>query len=95
MTTKQIEMQTAVIRVLTTPLGSRVMRPQFGSRLFELIDRTLNDDYRIDALHYTYEAVETNLPEIEIRSVTVESGVLKMRIANNNQEEEVHVNFAA
>ena len=28
--------------LLTTPLGSRVMRPDYGSRLFELIDAPLN-----------------------------------------------------
>jgi phage baseplate assembly protein W len=29
--------------VLTTPIGSRVMRREFGSELFELIDRPLTD----------------------------------------------------
>ena len=28
--------------ILTTPLGGRVMLPDYGSRLFELVDRSLN-----------------------------------------------------
>lgn len=29
--------------ILTTPIGSRVMRREFGSELFDLIDRPMND----------------------------------------------------
>lgn len=32
----------AVLDVLTTPVGTRVMRRDYGSRLFELIDQPLN-----------------------------------------------------
>ncbi len=37
MQTKKLDMQSKVVRVLTTPLGSRIMRPSFGSRLFALL----------------------------------------------------------
>ena len=92
---RQIEMQTAVVRVLTTPVGSRVMRPLFGSRLFELIDRTIDDSYHIDAIHSVYEAIESNLPELEVREVTVKEGVLHLRISDGKTEEGVDVRFAA
>ena len=58
---KEIATEEAIKRVLITPLGSRVMRPEFGSRLFELIDRTFNTEYKLDAISFTYEAIERNL----------------------------------
>jgi phage protein D len=35
--------------ILTTPIGSRVMRRAYGSQLFELIDQPLNDQTRLRA----------------------------------------------
>ena len=32
----------SIIDILTTPIGSRVMRPGYGSRLFELVDAPVN-----------------------------------------------------
>lgn len=43
-------------RILETPLGSRVMLPNFGSNLFELIDKTINEEYRLKYIAYTFEA---------------------------------------
>ncbi len=36
----------SIIDILTTPIGSRIMRREYGSRLFELIDRPINRDFR-------------------------------------------------
>ena len=44
--------------ILLTPLGSRVMLPGYGSRLFELIDRKVDDEFRADLACYVIEAVE-------------------------------------
>ncbi|WP_170000657.1 GPW/gp25 family protein, partial [Campylobacter sp. RM9328] len=38
--------------ILLTPLGSRVMLPDYGSRLFELIDRRVDDSFRADLACY-------------------------------------------
>jgi len=43
-------------RILETPLGSRVMLPNFGSNLFELVDKTINEEYKIRFIAYTHEA---------------------------------------
>lgn len=32
--------------ILITPLGSRVMLPEYGSKLFELVDRKVDDEFR-------------------------------------------------
>ena len=38
----------SIIDILTTPIGTRVMRPDYGSRLFELIDRPVNAEFLVD-----------------------------------------------
>jgi hypothetical protein len=43
-------------RILETPLGSRVMLPHFGSNLFELVDKVVDEEYRIKFIAYTHEA---------------------------------------
>jgi len=48
--------ETRAKRMLDTPLGSRVMLPNFGSRLFELIDKSINEEYRLKFIAYTFEA---------------------------------------
>lgn len=35
--------QQSIATILTTPIGSRVMRREFGSELFDLIDRPMTD----------------------------------------------------
>jgi len=86
---KQIEIEKAIIRVLTTPLGKRVMRPHFGSRLYELIDRNVDSSFMLDAISWTYEAIEKNLKEVKIDSVEVKpvsSGIFKIVIWFNSGE---------
>ena len=55
--------------ILLTPLGSRVMLPDYGSRLFELIDRKLDDEFRADLACYVIEAVEKWEPRVKIDEV--------------------------
>lgn len=45
-----------VKRIVETPLGSRVMLPEFGSNLFELVDKTMDERYRLLFIAYTFEA---------------------------------------
>ena len=90
---KQISTEEAIKRVLMTPLGSRVMRPNFGSRLFELIDKTFNSDFILDAIHYTYEAIETNLKEIKIKNVNVDKNYITILCEDKDGELEVEVEF--
>jgi len=95
MQSKKLDMQSKVIRVLMTPLGSRIMRPLFGSRLFELIDRNYDTGYRLDAVAYSAEAIERNLPELQIREIRSKEGEVTLRLHDGEQEEEVRVVFAA
>lgn len=55
--------------ILSTPLGTRVMRPTYGSRLPELIDRPVDDVLLIDLYAATADALENWEPRFELRRV--------------------------
>ena len=55
--------------ILLTPLGSRVMLPEYGSHLFELIDRRVDDEFRADLACYVIEAVERWEKRVKIDEV--------------------------
>ena len=43
--------------VINTPIGSLVGRRDFGSRMFELLDRTVNESFHMDAYILLAEAI--------------------------------------
>ena len=43
-------------RITGTPLGSRVMLPSFGSKLFELVDKPISEEYKLKFIAYTFES---------------------------------------
>ena len=59
--------------ILTTPIGSRVMRRSYGSRLFELIDAPYSAATRLAIIAATAEALMTWEPRIEVESVVLRS----------------------
>lgn len=59
--------------ILTTPIGSRVMRRAYGSRLFELIDAPINRSTLLDIYAATSEAVARWEPRIKLQSVVATS----------------------
>jgi len=87
---KQIDTNEAIKRVLMTPLGSRVMRPNFGSRLFDLVDESMGSSFDIDVIHYVSEAIENNLPEIKIDEIKRDKNILTIRY---NKNKEVQIEF--
>jgi len=68
----QVSVAESINRILKTPLGSRVMRPDFGSKLYELRDRKLNDEYKLKAIRYTYEAITKWEPRVKMDKVSFE-----------------------
>ena len=48
----------SIIDILTTPIGSRIMRRNYGSRLFELVDKPINRDFTLESYAATAEALE-------------------------------------
>ena len=47
----------SILDILTTPVGSRVMRRDYGSRIFELVDNPMVDDFAIELFAATAEAL--------------------------------------
>ncbi|MBT9314528.1 GPW/gp25 family protein [Leptothoe spongobia] len=60
----------SIVIILGTRLGERVYRPDFGSRLHELVFAPLNDDTLLLAQIYAREALQQWEPRITIESVT-------------------------
>ena len=59
--------------ILTTPIGSRVMRRDYGSRLFEKIDRPLNGELIAEIYSDVIEALYDWEPRFEVIQVTVQN----------------------
>ncbi|MYF97780.1 phage baseplate protein [Candidatus Poribacteria bacterium] len=58
--------------ILETPLGSRVMRPEFGSELFDLVDAPMNDATNLRIYAATHDALSKWEPRLRTLNVQVE-----------------------
>ncbi len=82
----------SLVIILSTRLGERVYRPDFGSRLHELVFAPLNEDTLLLAQIYAREAIQKWEPRVTVESVsadpTPETGslniVLNYRIRKNH-----------
>ena len=81
----------SINRILKTHLGSRVMRPDFGSKLYELRDRNFDDTFKALATKYIFEAINKNEPRVKVHSVEFNlnavSGKVSFLISLSNGEE--------
>ena len=81
----------SIIRILKTPLGSRVMRPNYGSKLYELRDRKFDEKFKTLATKYIFEAIKINEPRVQVESVDFNiepiNGKVSFLIYLTNQEE--------
>lgn len=64
----------SIADILSTPLGSRVMRRDYGSMLFDLIDQPLNATTRMLHFAATAMALARWEPRLRLRKVTVTPG---------------------
>lgn len=58
--------------ILRTPVGSRVMRRQYGSRLMDLLDRPLNEAFIADLQAAIAMALGAQEPRLRLTRVSVE-----------------------
>ena len=63
----------SIANILTTPLGSRIMRRDYGSRLFEKIDRPINGELIAEIYSDIVEALFIWEPRFELEQVTVQN----------------------
>lgn len=59
--------------ILTTPVGSRVMRRDYGSRLHRLVDRPLTPGLLVEIYAATVDALARWEPRVVVESVSTES----------------------
>lgn len=62
----------SIIDILTTPVNSRIMRRDYGSRLFELVDKPINRDLTLEIYAATAEALEKWEKRFKLEKVKVE-----------------------
>ena len=67
-------MRQSIEDILTTPIGSRVMRRAYGSQLFELIDQPLNDHTRLRAYAATALALMRWEPRLRLTRIRLSQG---------------------
>lgn len=63
----------SIANILSTPLGSRVMRRDYGSRLFERIDQPINGELIAEIYSDIVEAISTWEPRFEVEQVILQS----------------------
>ena len=64
-------LQQSVADILLTPLGSRVMRREYGSRLFELVSAPQHEGTYMQMRVATAEALERWEPRFRLRRVLI------------------------
>jgi phage baseplate assembly protein W len=62
----------SIVDILTTPIGSRIMRREYGSNLFYLIDKPINRDFVQQIYAAVAEAIERWEPRFDLKKITVD-----------------------
>ncbi|WP_429884764.1 GPW/gp25 family protein [Geoalkalibacter halelectricus] len=74
--------------ILTTPLGSRVMRRDYGGRLFELVDRPTDPALLVEIYAATAEALAKWEPRFvltAVRADTVAAGRVSLTLEGRHR----------
>lgn len=61
----------SIIDIITTPLGSRVMRRDYGSRVFEYVDAPTNAKYNADIYQAIAVALRRWEPRVAVKKITL------------------------
>ena len=67
----EAHLRQSIIDILTTTIGTRVMRRDYGSRLFELVDAPINRTTLVEIYSATAEALLKWEPRLELTRVRV------------------------
>lgn len=70
----EAHLRQSITDILTTPIGSRVMRRDYGSLLFELIDQPMHDATRVRLFGATATALQRFEPRFRLTRVGLSSG---------------------
>ncbi len=61
----------SIIDILTTPKQSRIMRPEYGSDVFKLIDRPVNPRWLVDFYYEAVVSIHRWEPRVRVRRIIV------------------------
>lgn len=84
----------SVADILSTPIGARVMRRDYGSRLPRLIDAPLNGETQIEVFAATAEALARWEPRLRLVRVSIDTaaaGVLQISMVGETARGETTV----
>lgn len=73
----------SILDILTTPVGSRVMRRAYGSTLFRLVDRPVDKGFLIDLYAATADALarwEPRLSVDQVQATMREAGAIELQL---------------
>lgn len=76
----------SIIDILTTPIGTRVMRREYGSRLFDLVDAPMNRATIVEIYAAAAEALQRWEPRFKlerIQAVSVEPGRVELELTGD------------
>jgi phage baseplate assembly protein W len=59
--------------IVTTPIGARIMRPEYGSRLPRLIDNPMTQSWKLAVYAAVAEAIRRWEPRVIIERVSVDA----------------------
>jgi phage baseplate assembly protein W len=62
----------SIVDILTTPIGSRVIRREYGSNLFYLVDCPINKDFLQQIYAAVAEAIDRWEPRFDLKKITVD-----------------------
>lgn len=86
----------SIIDILTTPIGSRVLRRDYGSSLYDLIDNPQDISTKLKIISATAGALSKWEPRIIIKKVSVtfvEMGAFELSIMAQNKEFQTIINI--
>jgi len=78
-----ISVSEEIRRVLVTKKGSIPMNPEYGSELYKLRDRTLDDEVRLKIISFTFDAIDKWVDRVKCKRVEV--------IAKNDKEFDLRI----
>lgn len=61
----------SIADILTTPIGTRVMRPDYGSNIPRLIDQPMNKSWKLKVYAAAAEALDKWEPRIRLEKVAI------------------------
>ena len=73
----------SIIDILTTPINSRIMRREYGSRLLELVDKPVNKEFTLEVYAAVAEALqkwETRFKLEKVKITEVKEGKVTLSL---------------